>query len=100
MRFLRFFPFVKTLFSSRPAAKGGVLHDGGVHLSVRSFVRLLPTRCCRPSADWSARAAAAGDERPERCRDTWTTGVACISSLVKNSPVQFILAAGAYSWRP
>ena len=40
-----------------------------------SFVCLLPMRSCRPLADWRMRAAADGDARPQRCRDTRTQNV-------------------------
>ena len=44
-------------------------------LIVCLFVRLSPTRTCRPLADWRARAAAGVDARPHRCMDTRTMGV-------------------------
>ena len=37
-----------------------------VCLSVRLLVDLLPTRSCRPLADWRAHAAAGGDAHPQR----------------------------------
>ena len=46
---------------------------------------------------------AGGSERPQRCLATRTTGVPDVSSVVKknfNPTTKFMLAAGAYSWRP
>ena len=64
-------------------------------LYVRLFVRLSET-CVAAGA----RAAVDGRQRPHRCCTAHTTGVPDVSSAVKNfTVVEFMLVAGAYSWR-
>jgi len=44
--------------------------------------------------------SAGGRERTQRCCAAHTTGVPDVSSAVKNfTVVEFMLVAGAYSWR-
>ena len=66
----------------------------------RLFIRLCVCRQRQLVGRWLMTGAVGGD--PLRCRDIWTMVVPYNSSAVKTppSPMQFMLAAGAYSWRP
>jgi len=65
--------------------------------SVRLFVGLFVRRLKRVLM---THAAAVACDRPHSCCAAHITGVSYVSSSVKNFPVKFMLAAGAYSWRP
>jgi len=66
----------------------------------RLFIRLCVCRQRQLVGRWLMTGAVGGD--PLRCRDIWTMVVPYNSSAIKTppSPMQFMLAAGAYSWRP